>query len=102
LGTHLERHQCICTHESNQSESVSYYDIVLKIKSLFIKQLYWWNLSMSGNETIKNVLQKHKIVAVVGLSRNSAKDSYQVAEYLKSKSYDIIPLNPFADEILGK
>ncbi|MFQ5759282.1 MAG: thioredoxin, partial [Candidatus Bathyarchaeia archaeon] len=29
------------------------------------------------------------------------KDSYQVAEYLKSKGYDIIPINPFADEILG-
>lgn len=57
---------------------------------------------MSGDETIKDVLQKYKIVAVVGLSRNSAKDSYRVAEYLKSKGYDIIPLNPFASEILGK
>jgi len=41
-------------------------------------------------------------VAVVGLSRNSAKDSYQVAEYLKSNGYNIIPINPFADEVLDK
>jgi thioredoxin 1 len=57
---------------------------------------------MTEKETIKNVLENHKIVAVVGVSRDSAKDSYQVAEYLKSKGYDIIPINPFADEILGE
>jgi len=47
-------------------------------------------------------LEKHKTVAIVGISRDSRKDSYIVAEYLKSKGYDIIPINPFADEILGK
>jgi len=57
---------------------------------------------MSGNETIKDVLEKYKTVAVVGVSRDSRKDSYMVAEYLKSKGYDIIPINPFADEILGE
>jgi hypothetical protein len=57
---------------------------------------------MSENETIRSVLEKYKTVAVVGLSRDSAKDSYKVAEYLKSKGYDIIPINPFADKILGE
>ncbi len=57
---------------------------------------------MSGNETIKNVLEKYRTVAVVGVSRDSAKDSYKVAEYLKSKGYDVIPINPFADEVLGR
>jgi hypothetical protein len=57
---------------------------------------------MSENETIKNILEKYKTVAVVGLSRDPAKDSYRVAEYLKSKGYNIIPINPFADKILGK
>ncbi len=47
-------------------------------------------------------MEKHKTVAIVGISRDSRKDSYIVAEYLKSKGYDIIPINPFADEILGK
>lgn len=57
---------------------------------------------MSEIETIKIVLEKYKTVAVVGASRDSKKDSYIVAEYLKSKGYDIILINPFADEILGK
>lgn len=43
-----------------------------------------------------------KTVAVVGLSRDPAKDSYRVAEYLKTKGYRIVPVNPFADEILGE
>ena len=57
---------------------------------------------MSEIETIRNVLEKYKTVAVVGVSRDSRKDSYIVAEYLKSKGYDVIPINPFADEILGE
>lgn len=57
---------------------------------------------MDETETIRNILEKYKTVAVVGASRDSKKDSYVVAGYLKSKGYDIIPINPFADEVLGK
>lgn len=57
---------------------------------------------MSKMEKIRNILEKHRTVAVVGVSRDSRKDSYIVAEYLKSKGYDVIPINPFADEILGE
>lgn len=38
----------------------------------------------------------------MGLSRDPNKDSYKVAEYLKANGYRIIPINPFADEILGE
>ena len=38
----------------------------------------------------------------MGLSRNTGKDSYGVAQYLKSVGYRIIPVNPFSDEILGE
>ena len=55
-----------------------------------------------SQDKIKSVLESYRTVAVVGLSRNSAKASYQVANYLKSVGYHIIPVNPFADEILGE
>ena len=42
------------------------------------------------------------MIAVVVLSRNPSKDSYEVAEYLQLRGYRIIPINPVADEILGK
>ena len=56
---------------------------------------------MSQNE-IKRILAKYKIVAVVGLSRELGKDSHRVSAYLKYNGFNIIPVNPFADEILGE
>ncbi len=56
---------------------------------------------MSQNE-IKEILTKYKTVAVVGLSREPGKDSHRVSAYLKNHGFHIIPVNPFADEILGE
>ena len=55
-----------------------------------------------ADETIKEILESHKTVAVVGLSRNPTKDSYMVAEYLQKAGYVIVPVNPVAEEILGE
>ena len=57
---------------------------------------------MSEAEKIRSILENYKTVAVVGVSRNPKKDSHIVAEYLKSKGYDTILINPFAEEILGQ
>lgn len=57
---------------------------------------------MKKNEEIRFVLEKYRNVAVIGLSRDAGKDSYNVAKYLKENGYRIIPINPFADEILGE
>jgi predicted CoA-binding protein len=46
--------------------------------------------------------EKSKIIAVVGASRTEGKPAHFVPAYLKSKGYKIIPINPFADEILGE
>jgi predicted CoA-binding protein len=51
---------------------------------------------------IKEILTKYKTVAVVGLSRELGKDSHRVSAYLQSHGFRIIPVNPFADEILGE
>jgi predicted CoA-binding protein len=56
---------------------------------------------LSQNE-IKKILSKSKTIAVVGLSREPDKDSYRVAAYLKKQGFRIVPVNPFADEILGE
>ena len=54
------------------------------------------------DEEIKDVLQKCKTVAVVGISPKEDRPSYGVAAYLKSKGYRIIPVRPDGDEILGE
>lgn len=56
---------------------------------------------MSQNE-IEEILTKYKTVAIVGLSREPEKDSFRVSAYLKKHGFRIIPVNPFADEILGE
>jgi predicted CoA-binding protein len=55
-----------------------------------------------SQQEIKSVLESYRTVAVVGLSRNPDKASYHVARYLQSVGYRIIPVNPFADEVLGE
>jgi predicted CoA-binding protein len=51
-------------------------------------------------DEIRSILKKYRTIAVVGLSRDQSKDSYRVAEYLQSKGYCIIPINPSVNQIL--
>ncbi len=51
---------------------------------------------------LKEILAICKNVAVVGLSKNPAKASYEVAQYLQNRGYHIVPVNPSADEILSE
>jgi hypothetical protein len=55
-----------------------------------------------SEDLIKEILTKYKNVAVVGLSKEPGKDSHRVSAYLKQHGYCIIPVNPFADEVLGE
>jgi predicted CoA-binding protein len=47
-------------------------------------------------------LKKYKVIAVVGSSKEPEKDSHRVSTYLKQHGYRIIPVNPFADKVLGE
>ncbi|NWG08902.1 MAG: CoA-binding protein [Nitrososphaerales archaeon] len=55
-----------------------------------------------GKNGVAEVLGKYRNIAAVGLSRDPEKDGHSVAKYLKSKGYRIVPINPFANEILGE
>jgi predicted CoA-binding protein len=56
----------------------------------------------AGPEEIGAILQNYRTVAVVGLSADPGRPSYQVAQYLKQHGYRIIPVNPGCAEILGE
>ena len=45
---------------------------------------------------ILGILKTCKTIAVVGLSPKVHRDSYEVAEYMQSQGYRIIPINPVA------
>jgi len=55
-----------------------------------------------SQNVIKEMLEKYRVIAVVGLSKEPGKDSHRVSAYLKQHGYRIIPVNPFADEVLGE
>jgi len=53
------------------------------------------------DEEIKDIFTLKKI-AVIGMSRHSVKAAHFVPKYLSEQGFDITPINPTADEILGK
>ena len=55
----------------------------------------------SSDEQIREILSLNK-VAVVGMSKNSSKAAHYVPKYLSENGYDITPVNPTTDQILGK
>jgi len=54
------------------------------------------------SDQIKTIFGNVKTIAVLGLSPDTTKDSYRVAEYLKNVGYTIIPVYPKEEEILGE
>lgn len=50
---------------------------------------------------ILDILQSYKRIAMVGLSANPTRPSYFAATYLKDYGYEIIPVNPAYDEVMG-
>jgi len=55
-----------------------------------------------SNQKIRDILQKTKTIAMVGLSGNWYRPSYFAAKYLLEKGFEVIPINPNYDEILGE
>lgn len=51
---------------------------------------------------IHQILNKAKRIAVVGLSDNPERTSYQISERMQQEGYTIIPVNPRVDEVLGE
>lgn len=55
-----------------------------------------------SRDEIKDILKKAKRIAVVGLSDNPERTSYMVSEAMQQAGYEIIPVNPTVDEVLGQ
>jgi len=55
-----------------------------------------------NDEEIKEIYKKYRKIAIIGMSRNPEKPAHYVPKYLIEKGYEIIPINPTADEILGR
>ena len=65
-------------------------------------------LELSGDpgnpiaEELDELFHRMQTIAVIGLSRDPAKTARRVPSYLAAKGYDVIPVNPYTDRILGR
>ena len=52
--------------------------------------------------SIKEILERYKTIAVVGLSSHPWRASLSVSRYMQNAGYRIIPVNPLETEVLGE
>jgi predicted CoA-binding protein len=55
-----------------------------------------------GDVKLREALLNAATVAVVGMSRDPYKAAHRVPAYLASLGFVVVPVNPFADQILGR
>ena len=56
---------------------------------------------VENDRGLREILTEARTIAVVGLSSDDSRPSYEVAEYLQRAGYRIIPVNPNESEVLG-
>ena len=57
---------------------------------------------MTDMNTLRSILTQYRRIAMVGLSADWSRPSNFVAKYLLEHDFDVIPVNPKYDEILGQ
>lgn len=55
-----------------------------------------------SRQELGEILRNSKTIAVVGLSNNPERTSYMVSKAMQDAGYEIIPVNPIVDEVLGQ
>ena len=57
---------------------------------------------MTDVDTLRRILTDFKRIAVVGLSADRSRPSNSVARYLLENGFEVIPVNPRYEEVLGQ
>jgi uncharacterized protein len=57
---------------------------------------------MNEPETIREILENTKTIAVIGLSDKPGRASLGVSRFMQQQGYRIIPVNPLARSVLGE
>lgn len=59
-------------------------------------------MRLDEDSLILEVLTRYKNIATVGFSKDPSKPAHAVPKFLISKGYNVIPVNPTVDSILGR
>jgi predicted CoA-binding protein len=57
---------------------------------------------MTDTDTLRRILTDNKRIAIVGLSDDRSRPSNVVGKYLLEHGFEVIPVNPNYDEVLGR
>lgn len=57
---------------------------------------------LTEDDQLRRVLQEAKVIAVVGASGTEDKAAHDVPAYLQEHGYEIVPVNPGSDQVLGQ
>ncbi|HTX40212.1 MAG TPA: CoA-binding protein [Acidobacteriaceae bacterium] len=57
---------------------------------------------MNEPETITEILERVRTIAVVGLTNREGRASYGVSRFMQSRGYRIVPVNPRIESSLGE
>lgn len=55
-----------------------------------------------SDQQLIDLLRNARTIAVVGLSEDVNKPSYVVSQYIQSQGYEVVPINPHADMVMGR
>lgn len=58
-------------------------------------------MPVTSDEQIRDILSMER-VAVVGCSTTPGKAAHDVPKYLLDHGYDVVPVNPYADDVFGR
>jgi predicted CoA-binding protein len=59
-------------------------------------------MAVTTDDTLREILESTETIAVVGCSTSPGKAAHDIPKYMLNHGYDVLPVNPFADEIFGR
>jgi predicted CoA-binding protein len=75
--------------------------VTATVAGLFAPRPVLGYVATESDATLRQILE-YDTVAVVGCSTTPGKAAHDIPKYLVDHGYDVIPVNPFADEIFGR
>ncbi|MFP4344515.1 MAG: CoA-binding protein [Anaerolineales bacterium] len=57
---------------------------------------------MTTRDELREILSRASTIAVVGMSRDPYKAAYRVPACMVAAGFEVVPVNPFAEEIMGR
>jgi predicted CoA-binding protein len=54
------------------------------------------------SDSVRRILERHRRLAVVGLSPRADRPSHRAMVHMHANGYDIVPVNPACDHVMGR